>query len=143
MGFLAKYWKQFLIAGLILFVLIYIWYRGKKSGEAGKPKVIDIMPDIFDPNSGAVVVDGSKIRRIATSLHDDMDGFNWGHDDQVYQEFAGLSDSEFTAVYNDFNERYYAEGNGTLKEWIDDEIYGNWTIIDDVIMPKMNRLNLN
>jgi len=145
--FLSKYWKQVLIVALIIFVLVYIWYQGKKSGEAGKPKQTDIPIDIFG-SSGNVLVDGGKVRRIATELHNDMDGFNIGHDDEIYTEFSTLSDSETTAVYNDFNERYFSEGEGTLTEWIQAEYFMgtvgfSWTIIDDVILPKLLRLNLN
>lgn len=142
--FVTKHWKPILIIAAVIFILWYIYYRGKKKGEMGKPKVIDIPQDIPHPsNPSQLLVDGNKVRRIATSLHDDMDGWNFGHDDKIYEEFAGLSDTEFTAVYNDFNERYYSEGEGTLKEWIQNEVFGNWTIIDDIILPKMARLNLN
>ena len=138
---LSKYWKQLLIVAVVLFILFYIWYRGKKAGESGKPKHIGLTNDFVI--GGTMSVDGGKVRRIATLLHDDMDGFNFGHDDQIYNEFAALSDTEFVAVYNDFNNQFFSEGEGTLKEWIISEVYGDWTIIEDIILPKMARLNLN
>ena len=144
--FLLKYWKQIAITLAITFILIYIWYRGKAAGESGQPKFVEVPQDIFS-GSGTLLVDSNKVRRIATELHNDMEDGAWwlgaGHEERIYEEFAALSDSEFVSVYNDFNERYFSEGEGTLWQWIDDEVFAGWTIIDDVIMPKMARLNLN
>lgn len=130
----------------IALVLFYIWYRGRKSGQAGQAKHIEVPTDFVTYDAAGNItsqVDGNKIRRIATLMHDEMNN-TWGAaDHQPFIEFSQLSDTEFTMVYNDFNERYFSEGDGTLKEWIEDDYWFGWDVIDEVIMPKLARLNLN
>jgi hypothetical protein len=143
MTILTKYWKQILIGLIVLLFLLYIYFQGKKSGKKGQSLQVDVPLDVVI--GGNVAIDGTKVRQIATELHNDMDGYNWqGHDEEIYNRYSQLSDSEFISVYNDFNTRYFNEGEGTLFEWIDNETYvGYWDVIENVILPRMAALNLN
>lgn len=140
-------WSKIVI-GLIIGLVIYLIYRqGKKSGQLGKPKASDIPKDWYGAGGG-VLLDGDKVSRIAHALHDDMKGANMTYKESVYEEFAQLSDTEFVSVNNFFNDKFYQEEQETLKEWIKDQWFGLSsftlpTLIDDVILPRMGRLNLD
>lgn len=139
-------WKK-IVVGLVILLIIYIIYRqGKKSGELGKVKNTDIPIDVY--NGGNVLVDGAKIREMSTLLHDDMKGVNVFWNDDLFQNLAKLSDSELVALDNDFNERYYNEGEGTFKEWINSQQFWWYSgslaeLVNEVILPRMAGLNLN
>ena len=136
-------WKWVIIGVLIIALILYIYFTGKAAGKKGKAVVIDLPKDIPGDNSQGITTTAGDIRRIATAMHDEMNGFNWsGHDYTPYEEYSRLSDTGFVAVYNDFNKRYFSEGNGTLKQWlIDENFYGS--VVDQIIFPRMARLNLN
>lgn len=141
-------WTYVIIGALIIGLILYIYFTGKAAGKRGKATIIDLPNDIpgpvQTPGSQGISATAGDIRRIATAMHDEMDGFNYsGHDYTPYEEWARLSDTGFVAVYNDFNKQYFSEGEGTLKEWLQNETFTLGDIIDEVILPRMGRLNLN
>jgi hypothetical protein len=139
--------KQMVIGLLVFAAILFIYFKGKAAGKLGKAKKVKLPNDIIgggsntDPNTGQII-NGSKIRSISVALHDDMNGYNvTGHDMTPYKDWVTLSNTGFVAVYNDFNKQYFSEGNGTLKEWIVDEMYRD-SLVDDIILPRMASLNL-
>jgi len=100
--------------------------------------------------------DAQIVRSLAMRLHDDMAGIAIPgfRDTDAYSEFLQLTDVMFVAVYNDFGKLYFSEGDGTLREWIDNEnfsytfsILTPWSIyqgneVKDEIFIRMNALNL-
>jgi len=146
---LEKKQKKYLIYGIIvLVILLAVYFKGRAAGLLTKPKQIDIPKDIIGGESGGNtptggIETGAEIRSVATALFDDMSGFNWsGHDMTPYKRLLALSNSGFVAVYNDFNTRYYGLGEGTLKEWLMNESFRD-NLVTDVIIPRMQTLNLN
>lgn len=136
-------WKWVIIGTLIIALILFIYFKGKAAGKLGKAKVIDLPKDIPGDNSQGITTTAGDIRRISTALHDEMNGYNWnGHNYAPYEEFARLSDTGFVSVYNDFNSMYHSEGNGTLKQWLTDENFFG-SVVDQIIFPRMARLNLN
>lgn len=133
----AKYTVIAITIVVVILIILSVYFTGKKAGKQGKIRIIDL------PSDNGGTIDPNKIRRIATELYNDMYGYNYrGHDMRAYQDFAMLSDTEFVAVYNDYNNQYYSLGSGTLKEWIMDEMFFD-ELIDDIILPRMAKLNLN
>ena len=118
--------KKVAIFTAIALVLFYIWYSGKKSGMMGKPTTVPVPEDFITYDEAGNITsqsDGGKIRRLSTQMHDEMNS-TWGSAAHApFTEFSQLSDTNFTLVYNDFNERFNSEGSGTLKQWIIDAYY--------------------
>lgn len=143
-------WKWVIIGALIIALILYIYFTGKAAGKRGKAVVIDLPKDIPGAvttpttQTGTITATAGDIRRISTALFDEMDGFNYsGHDYTPYEEWARLSDTGFVSVYNDFNGMNFNKGEGTLKDWLKNETFVFGSIVDEVIFPRMARLNLN
>ena len=130
--------KYFFIGALILGAIIFIYYKGVKSGKIGKPKFIKPPKDAPGQPQGS----GANVRQTAIALYDDMNGYNWsGHNMTPYKNWATMNATDFVGVYNDFNNMYYEVGEGTLKEWIINEKYYD-NLVDDIIIPRMGKENL-
>jgi hypothetical protein len=67
-------------------------------------------------------------------------------DISVYQQFLGLSDTEFVGVYNYFNDLYLKENSGTLTQWLKDESFtytaGASGDLRETILMRLQGLNL-
>ena len=108
------------------------------------------------PTEGVTESEASQVRELTMRLHDDMSGLAIPgfRDTEAYSNLLTLTDSLFVAVYNDFGTLYYAEGYGTLRDWIDAEnfsytfsILTPWSVfqgneVKDEIFRRMNQLNL-
>lgn len=85
------------------------------------------------------------IRSLAEGMYKDMKGVNIKHDIEVYKKYLNSSDVIFIATYNTFNKYYENENNGTLREWLNDEInvfspeFGQ---VRSAIFTRMNKFNL-
>lgn len=84
------------------------------------------LPDLETTGVDLTEQEALEVRQLAMRLHTDMDGIAYpgSRDKEAYQQLLGMSDRLFVAVYNDFGELYYKEGNGSLRQWIDDENFG-------------------
>lgn len=146
-SFISKYWNHPIALTIYSIILIYIIYRIGKNKGAVKPNTL---PNDTDWGGGLTPSEGTNVRAISERLYRDMDNaWVWvgaSRDCEAYQQFLGLSDTLFTAVYNDFNDLYYSKGDGTLKEWISDESFsgtrGCSGDIKDAILKRMDKLNL-
>jgi hypothetical protein len=131
--------KTYAIIGIIVIIIILvIFFMGKNTGK-NKPAPLPI----DDPNSNVTDAESFEVRNLSNRLHNEMKGFG-SSDVDVFSEYSNLSDRLFVAVYNDFNNQYKKDGDGTLLEWIDDEwFFGpRTTLIADNILSRMQRLNL-
>jgi len=97
---------------------------GKSAGKKDlKP------PKVTYPQGGENIPPNWKAEWLAEDLHDVMDG---GSDseftkDEKWMQLRDLPTDEMViAVYDVFNQVYIKEGNGTLTQWIDDEINYDW-----------------
>lgn len=143
-------WKYVGLGALVLTLILYIYFTGKKAGRMGKPNIVKLPKDIelpTDANGNVIedpVIKGEEIRAIAIALYEDMEDTPFtGHDYEPYLQWNRLNNAGFVAVYNDFNTQYHSMDEGTLREWIKSQYYAmDGGLIDDVILPRMLALNL-
>ena len=132
----------YVIVAVVLAVAIFFVYRaGRKKATVEQAPLPDDTPEGAIPTP----LDVNIVREMSASLYSDMKGWNfWNRDQEVYKRYAQSSDRMFVAVYNDFNNQYISDDNGTLRQWLDDEIVSGEgdTLINETIIPRMIRLNL-
>lgn len=140
----------YLIGGGILIALIYYVYtKIYNTGKAAGTKEPEKLP-IDKPWGNTLNTEQSnQVRAMSTKLHDLMKGASLLYADyQPFQDYLTYSDTMFTAVYNDFNDRFYNEPDfwgsprkESLKSWIENE-YTLWTAVKDPLLAKFQKLNL-
>jgi len=129
---------------LVILLLVWIYYSGKKSGKQGKPVMLEL------PKKGAdgeelQTVESQLVRKISTELYEDMSDtpiFTF-RNAEAYRTFASMNDNLFLSTINDFNARYQGLGEGTLRDWLQDEVFstGIREIVYDAILPRIASLN--
>lgn len=101
--------------------------------------------------TGLLKIDPEKVHTIADDLYADLVKWDWNpfafsRDVAIYQRFNSLSDTEFVAVYNDWNARFSIEFDGkSLPVVIKDEIgwgLGQFNSMRDSIIQRCERLKL-
>lgn len=138
---LIKYWKPIVIVAIVVTIALVIYYAGKDKASI-KPTPLPHLTT-WGQNGGLTVSDSEAIRKTTLALFADLNGFSTGHDLNLYESLAEQSDTRIVAVYNDFNELYIEEGNGTLKEWVRDDYFYSWEL-DTVnnLLGRFDTLNL-
>jgi hypothetical protein len=127
---LAKHWKELLILAFIVIFALFFYQSGKAKGDQKglfdwlsgfqggddsnkDPRVIELPDDGSCP-------DGWDPAPLSERLYDEMKGWNWSYDDDLYREFATLpTDCMVAAVNNHFNATY--GGGQSLRQWMEDE----------------------
>lgn len=146
---LSDFIPYLLIGGLVLAALYFVYDRIYSKGKAAGTKEPEKLP-IDKPWGNTLSTEQSnQVRAMSTKLHDLMAGASVLYFDvQPFQDYLTFSDTMFTGVYNDFNDRYFNEENlwgsprkETLKEWIESE-YTLWTSVKDPLLAKFAKLNL-
>jgi hypothetical protein len=143
-----KYLKNpWVLLGIV--IVIFLVYRKFFGGGS----LINIFNPVSLPTHGPsgeplTTTQSEAVRELAMRLHTDMDGAtitNFQRDVEAWRQFMSLPDNLFRAVYNDFGNLYFREGEGTLREWIENE----WTWVDTAgvasrsqILNRMATLNL-
>jgi len=133
--------KQLYIAGaVLLFLVILGWYfyrRGKKAATGPTVK--------FDEGTNAIPAGWSPLP-LVEQLHDVMAGAftGSGSKDEAWLKLYNLPTGDMIrAVYKAFNEKYFADGHGTLTQWIRDEnFYDYLTGVKEKLLEKLSSLNL-
>jgi len=142
-SFISTYYKHpIAIAIYIIVIAIIVYYVGKSMGGVKQSK----LPNDTGWGGSLTEQDGKTIRNIVIRLHDDMDSYLVAsglrsRDNQAYYDLSNFSDTMFVAAYNDFNDLYFKEGNGTMKNWIDDEL-GLDGDVKKIIMQRFSKQNL-
>jgi hypothetical protein len=144
----SRTFKVLLVLLLVFGILYFVYRKGKKAGTfSNAPLPSD------NPNSqaGSQVINSNAqaIRELSIRLYNDMKGTNvLGRDIEAYQNLLLMSDTLFTAVYNDFNSLYYKESKETLTQWIKNENF--WLTngftgaqLKDLLIARFAKLNLN
>ena len=119
----------FLAIAIIVIVLV-IYFLGRRSSKYNPPAV-------SYPNNGADIPQNWDASPLANSMHAEMDGFTLNKIklDQLFLQLLNLATDEmFIAVSDTFNKLYMKEGNGTLRQWIEDEDYYGFP---DSVRPKV------
>jgi len=142
MSRLLTYLKNpWVLLALAVVVIVVVWkLKGGSLININRPTPLPT------DNAGGELTDSEAqaVREIAMRLHSDMDGFTVVRDRETYREWMSMPDRLFVAVYNDFNNLYFNDGQGTLRQWIANE--GPWWGDFDSkanIIERMDRLNLN
>lgn len=147
-SFISKYWKHPIAIAIYVAIAIYIIYKIGKGQGTTKPS---ILPQ--DTNWGAELteVEGNNVRRLTERLHRDMDSWQISsgfkdRDVEAYKQWLSLSDKEFVALSNDFNDLYYTESDGNLYQWLFDESFtftaGASGDLREAILERMEKHNL-
>ena len=112
------------IIGIVLIVIIIAvaYFSGKKKGSEDFP---EYTPPA-DPGTGedaAQYIDHNFVETMVSKLYEDLKGMaffeSYGID--TWQDYASCSDTNFVAVYNEWNNKYYSNWNKTLIQKIQGE----------------------
>jgi hypothetical protein len=129
----------FYIGLALLVIAIYFYFKGKKDGRLNIKDAPYIhgsegIPKGFNPNI------------LADEIYTVMNGLFTltGTKDKTFSKVLGLqTDDMIIAVYNAFNDKYGKEGKGTLTQWVNDEVYYDFTSgIKKQLINKLNSLRL-
>ena len=136
-----------LVVVLLIFVIIGVWFYRKGKKQTTIAPYVNDNPTTNNTGSSSsnnpAGVSSSQISMIAQALFNEMDGFNVWRDTKPFTDLLILSDTDFVKVYNKFNTDHQAKGDGTLKQWIEDESgVGEFATIKEAILERMARLNL-
>tara|TARA_R110000824_G_scaffold284734_1_gene472973 strand:+ start:4741 stop:5175 length:435 start_codon:yes stop_codon:yes gene_type:complete len=130
-----------LVVGVIVIAIIaYFTGKGSKKGVQIKP-----MPHLTLWGGGITQEDSSDIRSYSDLLYQDMTEI-WGtRNMEVYIDLLAEDDGILTGVYNDFNSQYAELDEGSLTQWIQDEVFigSNQQVTKDALLSRMIGLNLS
>ncbi len=110
----------FLFLGLLVLVGLFYWfYRLGKRSQQGKTEEL--------PNSGSGIPQGWSAEQVAQRFYDAMNGWaaNKPELEIVSNELLGFTDDQIVAVYNAWQNNYFAKYNKQslpevfAKEWCD------------------------
>lgn len=144
----SKAFKVILVLLVITGILYFVYRKGKRAGTFSNAPLPSDNPNT--PTGSQVINQNSAvIRELSIRLYNDMRGTNvLGRDIEAYQNLLLMSDTLFTAVYNDFNSLYYKDSKETLTQWIKGENF--WLTngftgsqLKDLLIARFAKLNLN
>lgn len=120
MNFFLKYRTQIIILVIVLVIILTIYFLGKHAGKKYVPKEVPLPADTqpgemknFNPGT------------YTDAVKDELYGFGF-RSAGPYNELLTLSNSQFVAVYNDWNKRYFEKHNETLPGAIKAEMGTVW-----------------
>jgi len=103
-------------------------------------------PSVHYPNGGEGIPAGFDPIPYAKKAHDEMSGisilFSPGRDTILTQIALLSTDDMFASVYDVFNQMYMKEGEGTFREWINDESFAPFSPIPTKLNARFDKLNL-
>jgi len=110
-------WRVLLIVILVIVGLVYLIYRwGKRNAEG---------PQVTLTNGTQSIPKGWTPEPLARQLHDALDGVFVlaATKGEAFKKVMDLpTDDMIKSVYNAYNTLYFKEGNGTLVQWLRDEL---------------------
>ena len=105
--------KYIVIGVLVLALLAFVYFTGKKSGNKQKPKPLKL------PNNGSGIPEDWSPVNDVVRLYEAMDGM--GTDEEaIYWVLTGKTDDQLAAIYNEYGNRYGED----LIEALRDELSG-------------------
>lgn len=113
-NFIIKY-KWWILAAIVLLVIIIIAY---KRGKSYRPQQVKLPPDIQTGNP-----DTFDPTNYTDSIFRDIDCVACTHDSGPYNNANTLSNSQITAIWNDWNRRYYQKWSMDMAT----AMCGEWT----------------
>lgn len=148
--FVKENWKSPVAIGLYILIavlIIYNWGRIKGS-TVNKPNKL---PKETDWGKDLTEKESEDISKLAQRLWRDMDSYLVSaslkpRDVEAYVTLLSQPDRDTVGTYNYFNDLYYSQEDGTLKDWIYDESFtythGASGDLKTAILQKFDRLNL-
>lgn len=120
-SFIERAWQRspvFTIIGTGIALYGGYWILGRIIGKEKRPP-----PPKKLPSAGTGIPINWSPRPYATALHSALEGWPGSTTEKygVYSQLISMTNDQLTAVYNDFNRLYAAEGEGTMTDWIRDE----------------------
>lgn len=130
---------QKMVVVLAVFTVVLLLLKAYKRWQVKKSRTVG--------NNKGNLSTGKDYSAIARRLYSSMDGFMTGFQDAgrtaAFNAYMVLNDDEFIEVYNVFNDISAADNDGTLRQWLSDEIlYSDLANIRDSIIARMDLLNL-
>lgn len=122
----AKYWYVLVILALVITIVLIFVFKKKKGVTIEAPKPVEVI----EPTTGQTVPFNPG--PFTDALWQEMDRNSWwsGRNLRPYQDLMALTDGQFKAVANDWNQRYFSRaGNRTLAARIAAE--KGWSISND------------
>lgn len=141
LSLILKFKKPIIIVVLMLTGALLIWYFSKR-----KAVIADVPNDTLDGKP--TQAENDQANAIARALWDSFENYGvmnfWYRPLRPFEDFAAVSDRVFVLVYNRFNQLYSMSGNGTLREWFNNDAFSknDWEYIENTLFSRMNRLNL-
>lgn len=111
----SKYKWHIIIGFLIIAIVFFIYYQGNKAGKASSstPEPIPLPEGVDLPN-------GWSAKPVVVELYQAMKGMGTNVP-TVREALSNLNDAQLVAVYNEFNNQYFKDGDGDLLAWFADE----------------------
>lgn len=125
---------------LIILAIGVVTYFSIKKWIKNRPPKVDY------PNGGKGIPLGFNPKQYAEEAYKQMKGVdilvNLKKENVLLQILSLPTDDMFVAVYDVFNQLYFKEGNGTLREWINDEFITPGTGLKQKLNERLDKLNL-
>lgn len=128
------------VSVLVILGLGVLTYFGVKKWLKNRP------PKVNYPNGGLGIPKGFNAEAYADEAYKQMKGadllINVKKESVLMQILALSTDDMFAAVYDAFNQVHMKEGDGTFREWINDEYLTPGTGLKDKLNARFERLGL-
>lgn len=103
-------------------------------------------PKVTYPHGGKGIPAGFNAKNYAEEAYKQMKGvslfINIKRDAVLIQILQLPTDDMFVSVYDVFNQLYMSEGDGTFREWINDEVLTLGTGLKEKLNQRFDNLNL-
>ncbi len=132
--------KLYLIVGLVLLFLLIAVYFVVSGIDKEQGKKYELPAD-----NQLNEVDKYKVNEIAHNLFNELNEWNFFHDEVPLRMLMELSDTSFVAVYNLWQEKYFNDAGGSLIETLKNEWFG-WGAYEtnkEAILNRYNRLGID
>lgn len=135
------------VVTIVIFILV-IYFWGKRTGKT-ESTTTDLPKDTDWGKNNLTAEESSKIQSLAVRIHNELKGLTLIANNDLWDELLYSTDRVFVGTYNYFNQKYEAEGKGTLYDWLEDEYSVNLYIYKstfssykDAVIRRMNELDL-
>jgi hypothetical protein len=115
-SFFVKYKVILISVVAVIAIVLTIYFVGQKAGKRAADNPWQA-PLPTDSENKGTSIDAARVRAVVDDLYTDLNYLDvlpmWGTRSMaVYQRWNAMSDTEFVAVYNDFNARFSSEFGG-------------------------------
>lgn len=134
---LSKYRAFIIIAVVIIIIIAIIYFKGRRDGKKYVPEMVKLP---VDTNTSSTFNPGPY----TDALKNDLYGYGL-RNAKPYQDLLTLSNTQFVAVYNDWNKRYFSKWKETLPQAIKAEWPSwnhSWASAASAVLERFQTLSL-